>query len=111
MIKTEKINKKRLCLLHRKQVYLYISLFLLDDINWLKNFKTQLKNYDTTVIYKQKNNQGRFYGCGLQSFPRDIRKYCSGEFYVDIDIVNFHLILIENIMINNNNINVPNFLK
>ena len=110
MIKTEKINKKRLEeIIKCTNIPIYDETEI-NDINWLKNFKTQLKNYKTTIIYKQKNNQGRYYGFGLQSFPRDIRKYCSGEFYIDIDIVNCHLILIENAMINNN-IKVPNFLK
>lgn len=47
--KTEKIDMKKL----EEIMYIYDEEEI-DDINWLKNFKTQLKNYDTTVIYKQK---------------------------------------------------------
>ena len=82
----------------------------IDDINWLHKFKLMLTKYNSKITYKQKNNHGRFYGFGLQSFPREIRKYCSNEYYIDIDIINCHPVLIENIMINND-ITVPKFLQ
>lgn len=108
--KTEKINLQRLEEIKKCTNIPVYDETQIDDINWLKKFKTQLKNYNTIVTYKQKGETGRFYGNGLQMFPRDIRKYCSGEFYIDIDIVNCHLVIIENVIINNN-IKVPNFLK
>ena len=81
-----------------------------DDIRWFNNFKMILKNYSESVIYTQKNDKGRYYCNGLQGFPRDIRKYVSDNIYVDIDIVNCHPVLIENIL-KMNDITVPLFLK
>ena len=48
-------------------------------------------------------------GNGLQGFPREIRKYLSNEFYVDLDIVNCHPVIIENVL-RNCGIAIPKFL-
>ena len=106
----EKINKKKLQeVIQCSNIPIYDEENI-EDIHWVDKFKKILKKYNNTVQYKQKNNQGRFFGNGLQSFPREIRKYCSNEFYVDIDIINCHPVLIENILINNN-ISIPTFLQ
>ena len=61
-------------------------------ILFLNSYKNkQSKNGYRTVNYNQKNHIGRYYANnGLQLFQRDVRKYISGEFYEDIDIINCH---------------------
>lgn len=87
-----------------------------NDINWLDIFKNiTLINYaklNQNITYTQKNTNGmgRYMGQGLQSFPKEIRKYLSDNMYIDIDMVNCHPILIENIL-RINNIEIPILLK
>lgn len=80
-----------------------------EDLNWLEKFKKTLKNYKCNVEYKQKGGHGRYFGNGMQGCPREVRKYLSDDNYIDIDIVNCHPVLLENIM-KANNIQVPEFL-
>ena len=46
-----------------------------DDKKWQETFKNILQNKkaEQEVVYTQKNNIGRFFGYGLQSFPREVR--------------------------------------
>lgn len=77
-----------------------------------KNIQTLLKNYDGKVTYNQIKNFGRYYAKGalsLQSFQKNIRKYLSNGIYVDIDIVNCHPVILEQLFIKYN-LNVPGFL-
>ena len=74
---------------------------LKDDIDWYNNINVMLKKYSEQ--YLNKNNRrairyrrkyldiGRFYSTlGIQHFPKDVRSYVCGEYYIDIDIVNCH---------------------
>ena len=87
----------------------------LEDPNWKKNFEKSLKAYDGNIIYsKAKNkNYGRFF-CdgkyGYQKFPRDIRNYLAKDFYIDLDIKNCHLVLLEHLF-NQYKLYVPEILK
>lgn len=77
-----------------------------------KNIQTLLKSYNGKVTYNQIKNFGRYYAKGalsLQSFQRDIRKYLSNGNYVDIDIVNCHPVLLEQLFIKYN-LDIPGFL-
>jgi hypothetical protein len=67
-----------------------------------------LKKYTGTVEYHKKTH-GRYFGNGLQTCQRDIRKYLADNNYVDIDIENCHPIIIENLM-HKYNIKIPDFL-
>ena len=84
-----------------------------DDIEWFNVFKKSLikyknlkeyKNKGKLVIYKQKNNYGRFMamdGVSLQMFQKDVRKYLCNEFYVDIDIVSCHPVILKQLLTKN----------
>lgn len=84
-----------------------------DDIEWFNVFKKSLikyknlkeyKNKGKLVIYKQKNNYGRFMamdGVSLQMFQKDVRKYLCNEFYVDIDIVSCHPFILKQLLTKN----------
>lgn len=76
---------------------------------WGENIKEMLKKYDGNVIY-HKNKYGRFFGNGLQSCQRDVRKYLANNNYIDIDIENAHLGFLENLM-NHYSIEIPDLLK
>jgi P4 family phage/plasmid primase-like protien len=86
----------------------------LEDPNWKKNFEKSLKAYDGNIIYsKAKNkNYGRFF-CdgkyGYQKFPRDIRNYLAKDFYIDLDIKNCHLVLLQHLF-TKYQLNVPGIL-
>ena len=74
-----------------------------------ENIKEMLKKYNGTVTY-YKNGYGRFFGTGLQSCQRDVRKYLADNNYIDIDIENAHLVFLENLM-NHYSIPIPDLLK
>ena len=104
----ENINKSRLELVKRCE-----NLYDTEnegDKKWLEKFKKTLENYKEEVKYKQKNGSGRYFANGLQSFPREVRKYVCDGYYVDIDIENCHPVIIENLM-KHFNIEIPKFLK
>jgi hypothetical protein len=80
-----------------------------DDENWKDNFKKILTLYSKKrytkqgieIKYKQINKYGRYCcyrGIGLQAFQKDVRKYISGEYYDDIDIVNCHPVLLNQLL-------------
>jgi hypothetical protein len=76
------------------------------------SYKMIMKNYldcKGKVKYKQNCKFGRFYGTGLQSFKKDIRKYLSNGVYTDIDIVNCHPVILEQLF-EKYDISVPEFL-
>lgn len=108
----EKYNKEKY-----KKV-LYCKNIPIDDENnekdaiWLETFKKNLLTYNGRITYhhSRKSKYGRLQGNGMQTFPREIRKYLADGIYVDLDIVNAHLVFIEIIMIHNG-IEVPIFLK
>ena len=80
-----------------------------NDINWRNNFRETLQRYTGKVKYYRKYNFGRYQGDGLQKCPRDIRKYLADGKYIDIDIVNCHPIILEQLFLHNN-IDPPEFL-
>jgi hypothetical protein len=50
-----------------------------------------------SVKYKQNNDYGRYFALGglsLQNFAREIRHTIAGEYYVDVDMVNAHPVLL-----------------
>ena len=112
----EKINKEKL-----KEVIECnnIPFEKNDDEMWKKAFITALKFYDKKKVtkngieikYKQVNKYGRFYTkCGLQNFQREVRKYISGEFYVDLDFKKCHHKFIQDLFLQNE-IQESNILK
>jgi len=68
-------------------------------ITKLQNYsKKKLKNGKIPIKYNQPNKWGRYYSNnGYQSFKRDVRKYLNNENDKDIDIVNCHPILLQQI--------------
>jgi P4 family phage/plasmid primase-like protien len=106
MILIEKVNKIKL-----EQVIhcTNIPIQKPDDEFWANNLQEMLKKYTGTVEYHKKIH-GRYFGNGLQTCQRDIRKYLADDNYIDIDIENCHPVIIENLMIKNN-IKVPEFLN
>ena len=80
------------------------------DIKWQETLKTilQKKKPKQSVTYKQ-IDKGRFFGQGLQSFPRQVRKYLCNNMYYDIDMVNAHPSIVYNEM-KKYNIKIPKFL-
>jgi phage/plasmid-associated DNA primase len=86
-----------------------------DDLLWLESLKQDLSNYDGIVSYFQKiyNNIpfGRFYvkPFGFQKMPKDIRHFLARDFYIDIDIVNCHPVILSNLF-TIHNLQIPSFL-
>jgi P4 family phage/plasmid primase-like protien len=77
------------------------------------NIQVILRNYTGKVTYSQIKNFGRYYakgGLSLQSFQKDIRKYLSNGNYVDIDIVNCHPVILEQLFVKYS-LEVPEFLS
>lgn len=80
------------------------------DPYWRENFKKRLDAYGklpvsedgkVRVVYSQRGSYGRYYAdckkgviITLQGCKGDVRRYISGEFYVDIDIINCHPVLL-----------------
>lgn len=65
--------------------------------------KKKLKDGKVAINYTQKNKYGRFYtSYGLQTFKKDIRKYISGEYYLDLDFVNCHPVILNHLLKQNN---------
>lgn len=64
---------------------------LLDKYSKLKNSKNGRK-----IMYYQKNMYGR-YSCkyGAQTFKRNVRKFLFGDTHLDIDIVNCHPVILQ----------------
>ena len=71
---------------------------------WKVSFITKLKNYSEKKLkngkieinYKQPNKWGRCYSNnGYQGFKRDVRKYLNNEHDLDIDIVNCHPVILQ----------------
>jgi P4 family phage/plasmid primase-like protien len=79
-----------------------------DDEYWAHNLQEMLRKYTGSVEYHRKTH-GRYFSSGLQTCQRDVRKYLADDYYIDIDIVNCHPIIIQNLMLKYN-INVPEFL-
>ena len=105
---TEKVDKEKLAKV--KECYnIPLDSDSTSDKDWLLKFKKMIENYNGYVTYKQKGGFGRYYGTGLQGCPRDVRKYLADKNYIDIDIVNCHPVILENIM-QLHNIIVPEFL-
>jgi len=76
------------------------------------NIQTLLKKYTGKVVYSQIFNFGRYYakdGLSLQNFQKDIRKYLSNGNYIDLDIVNCHPVILEQLFVRYS-IQVPKFL-
>ena len=75
----------------------------IESEEWKTSMKTQLRNYlkklkdgKVEIEYKQKFKWGRFYSkMGFQGFKRDIRKYLNNENDCDIDMVNCHPVILE----------------
>ena len=73
------------------------------DKDHFKIAETYLKNSlngEIDVSYKQNDNKGRFYSIGalsLQSMAREIRHSIAKDYYVDIDIVNAHPVILEHL--------------
>jgi P4 family phage/plasmid primase-like protien len=77
-----------------------------------KTLQLYLKN-NGKVTYKRHKNFGRDYaenGCSLQSFPKEIRKYISNDNYVDLDVINCHPVILEQLF-QKYNIDVPQFIS
>lgn len=80
------------------------------------NIKVVLFNYlknNGVTYYNQINNFGRLYasqGASLQYFQKDIRRYLANGNYIDIDIVNCHPVIIEQLFLRYS-VTVPSFLK
>lgn len=107
---SEKINKDKLqkvieCVNHVKYDYGHLRNHYHSNIDYSLYMKS-----DGNVVYSQKNNFGRYYAkCGLSLMPREIRNYlCDGN-YIDIDMVNSHCVLLEQLFIKYN-VPIPEFL-
>ena len=61
------------------------------------------KNGCIEIKYQQSNKYGRYnVKYGLQNFQSDIRKYISGEYYIDCDFVNCHPVILNQLLKSNN---------
>ena len=80
------------------------SLLLKDPWFGYENEKAQLIKYRTmkdTIIYKKKCSYGRTFcrwSAGLQSLRKEIRHTLAKDYYIDIDIVNCHPVLLLQIL-------------
>jgi hypothetical protein len=101
----EKVNKQKL------NEVLVCDNIPGDNIEWKQKLKTlltilnkkKLNKQGIEVKYKQKYKYGRYNtNCGLQLIQKDIRKYISGEFYYDLDFVNCHPVILNQLLKNNN---------
>ena len=107
----EKVNEE-----HLNEVLNCGNLITGDDHIWFKQFQTQLLRYSRQkptkhgrkIVYKQ-NGYGRHTAVCLQGFQKDVRKYISGEYYEDVDIVNAHPVFLEQLF-EKYNLNPPKFL-
>lgn len=99
----EKYNRNKL-----KQVLECDNIPINGDDVWKENLLKILKkyykkpydsiNHSVKCCYTQFNKYGRFYvnnSCGIQSFQKDIRKYISGEYHLDIDFKNCHPVILK----------------
>jgi hypothetical protein len=89
------------------------------DKKW-NNFNVMLERYSKIkkhtrdgnevgikVIYRQSNKFGRYTvkgGIGLQHTPKEIKKYISGEYYIDVDIVNCHPVILNKLLKDENDL-------
>lgn len=78
-----------------------------DPIKAMKKYLDKSKNGQITVDYHQAHGRpfGRWFandGCSLQSLPREVRHTIARDYYIDIDIVNAHPVLLVQICNNNN---------
>ena len=82
---------------------------LKDDVEWYNNVPVMLRKYSAQLVNKdgrravsyrrQMHSVGRFNtSIGIQRFPRDIRSYVCGEYYIDIDIDNCHPVILYHLM-------------
>lgn len=63
-----------------------------------KYYKKPYENNYVKCEYTQFKKYGRFYvnnSCGIQAFQKDIRKYISGEYHLDIDFKNCHPVILK----------------
>jgi energy-coupling factor transporter ATP-binding protein EcfA2 len=112
----EKVNKEKLIeVLECNNIPFEES----DDREWKSKFKEMLFKYTKLketekgipVEYYQKYNYGRMYSkIGLQGFQREVRKYIAGEYYIDLDFVNCHLVILQQLF-EKNEIVCPELLK
>src|SRR5690348_11513135 len=79
------------------------------DDEWYDALNTKLKHYNNLPTLNENtkkityNQKTRHYGrmtsnLGAQGLQRDIRKYIHGEYYVDIDVVNCHPVLLNQLL-------------
>lgn len=110
----EKFNKTKLDLVRRCNNLPLTKPDELEDQNWKDIFKRSLKEYNGDIKYtKAKGKDYGRYFCdgkyGYQKFPRDIRNYLASDFYIDIDIKNCHLVILEQLF-KKYNIEIPETL-
>jgi P4 family phage/plasmid primase-like protien len=87
----------------------------LEDPNWKDIFERSLKEYNGDINYaKAKGKEYGRYFCdgkyGYQKFPREIRNYLAKDFYIDLDIKNCHLVILEQLF-RRYNIDIPETLN
>ena len=79
-----------------------------DPFNNFENERQQLLRYNDLkgkITYNKSSKFGRVYsknGLGLQSLRREIRHTLSSDYYIDIDIVNCHPEILNQVFIMNN---------
>jgi hypothetical protein len=106
MILNEIVNQSKL---HKVLNCSNIPIKKPEDEYWCDNFKEMLKGYNGNVEYHRKSH-GRYFGNGLQSCQRDVRKYLADNNYIDIDIENCHPVLLQNLF-DKYSMKVPLFLS
>ena len=75
-----------------------------NPFNEAKEYLKKSKYGFINIKYRQKFSQGRLFAINsssLQGMPREIRHTISKDFYVDIDIVNAHPVILEHLCISN----------
>ena len=105
----EKVNKDKL---RQVQECNNIPFEKGDDPMWIEQIKKGLNTYSKKgdnkgkgikTDYEQSNKYGRFNTkFGLQTLQRELRKYISGEYYLDLDFQNCHPVILNQLLKNNN---------
>ena len=84
-----------------------------DPFNILEKYFKKSRYGSANVIYKQNNSYGRFFAVGnlsLQSLCREFRHSIAADYYVDIDIVNAHPVILAHLC-HINNFDCPQLIK
>ena len=71
-----------------------------DPFKIAENYLKNSLNGEIEVSYKQNNKKGRFCAIGslsLQSMAKEIRHSIAKDYYVDIDVVNAHPVILEHL--------------